>query len=83
VLARLGGDEFAVLLPLTTLVGADSLVASLEAELERRPVTVGEAEVRAQASIGVAALEGDLDVDGALRLADEAMYRVKHARRDM
>jgi diguanylate cyclase (GGDEF)-like protein len=77
--ARLGGDEFAVILDdadpaVATQVAAD-LVRDLAAiRLDDHP------DVRAAASVGVAAITGD-DGLGALRIADHAMYAEKRRRR--
>ena len=81
VIARLGGDEFAVLLPMTGPDGAMCIVAALEREFAERPADLEGHSVTAQASIGVAELDAELDVDGVLRRADQAMYAVKRARR--
>jgi diguanylate cyclase (GGDEF)-like protein/PAS domain S-box-containing protein len=81
VIARLGGDEFAVLLPMTGADGAACIVAALEREFAERPADLEGHAVTARPSIGVAELEGELDVDGVLRHADQAMYAVKRSRR--
>jgi diguanylate cyclase (GGDEF)-like protein/PAS domain S-box-containing protein len=81
VIARLGGDEFAVLLPMTTAEGAASIVTALEHEFAERPADLEGSSVHARPSIGVAELDAELDVDGVLRRADQAMYAVKRARR--
>ena len=80
VIARLGGDEFAVLLPMTTAEGAACIVAALDREFAERPVEFEGEPVHAQPSIGVAELDAELDVDGVLRRADQAMYAVKRAK---
>jgi diguanylate cyclase (GGDEF)-like protein/PAS domain S-box-containing protein len=81
VIARLGGDEFAVLLPMTNADGAAAIVKALEQEFIERPALLEGRAVTARASIGVAELDAELDVDGVLRRADQAMYEVKRARR--
>jgi diguanylate cyclase (GGDEF)-like protein/PAS domain S-box-containing protein len=81
VIARLGGDEFAVLLPMTTAEGAACIVAALEREFAARAADLEGELVHARPSIGVAELDAELDVDGVLRRADQAMYAVKRARR--
>jgi diguanylate cyclase (GGDEF)-like protein/PAS domain S-box-containing protein len=81
VIARLGGDEFAVLLPMTNADGAAAIVKALEQEFIERPALLEGEAVTARASIGVAELDAELDVDGVLRRADQAMYEVKRARR--
>jgi diguanylate cyclase (GGDEF)-like protein/PAS domain S-box-containing protein len=80
VIARLGGDEFAVLLPMTGADGAAAIVSALEQEFIERPALLEGRAVTARASIGVAELDAELDVDGVLRRADQAMYEVKRAR---
>jgi diguanylate cyclase (GGDEF)-like protein/PAS domain S-box-containing protein len=80
VVARLGGDEFAVLLPMTDADQAATVVEALERELEREPANIDGNVVAVRASVGVAALEAEQDVDAALRLADQAMYSVKRLR---
>ena len=80
VIARLGGDEFAVLLPMTSADGAGAIVKALDQEFIERPALLEGQAVTARASIGVAELDAELDVDGVLRLADQAMYAIKRAR---
>jgi diguanylate cyclase (GGDEF)-like protein/PAS domain S-box-containing protein len=80
VIARLGGDEFAVLLPMTGADGAAAIVRALEQEFIERPALLEGQVVTARASVGVAELDAELDVDGVLRRADQAMYAVKRAR---
>jgi diguanylate cyclase (GGDEF)-like protein/PAS domain S-box-containing protein len=77
--ARLGGDEFAVILddadPAVATQVAAGLVRDLAAiRLDDHP------DVRAAASVGVAAITGD-DGLSALRIADHAMYAEKRRRR--
>jgi diguanylate cyclase (GGDEF)-like protein/PAS domain S-box-containing protein len=81
VIARLGGDEFAVLLPMTSATGANTIVEALGREFTAKPADLDGHPVTARASIGVAELDAELDVDGVLRRADQAMYAVKRARR--
>jgi len=80
LVARLGGDEFCVLLPATTLVGAQQVAASLldligaPFVLEGQPVSIG-------VSVGVAMFpEHGLTADALMRQADLAMYAAKRAR---
>jgi diguanylate cyclase (GGDEF)-like protein len=80
LVARLGGDEFCVLLPDTTLLGAQQVAAGVlelihqPFVLEGRPVSIG-------VSIGVALFpEHGLTADALMRRADLAMYAAKRAR---
>ncbi|HTG98593.1 MAG TPA: EAL domain-containing protein [Burkholderiales bacterium] len=81
--ARIGGDEFCVLLqdiaePREAAAVAQKLLTELA-----KPCQVGEHEVSAGASIGIACVPQDGDDVGALmRLADHAMYRAKQLGRN-
>ena len=81
--ARIGGDEFCVLLqdiaePREAAAVAQKLLTELS-----KPCQVGEHEVSAGASIGIACVPQDGDDVGALmRLADHAMYRAKQLGRN-
>ncbi|GIM93897.1 GGDEF domain-containing protein [Paractinoplanes toevensis] len=70
LLARLGGDEFAVLLPGVGPADALRVAARMVEAVRAIP------DCPATVSIGVAAAYA-ADLPEALRLADEAMYRVK------
>jgi diguanylate cyclase (GGDEF)-like protein len=76
---RIGGDEFAILLPGTSVHGAEELTARLVAWLERS----GRSSVlRTKASFGSAATGVGQDTpESLLRAADEAMYRSKNRRK--
>ena len=80
IIARLGGDEFAVLLPMTDVEHAATVVASLEHEFTRTPANIDGNVIVVRASVGAATLDAELDVDAALRRADQAMYEVKRVR---
>ena len=80
VLGRLGGDEFAAVLPEITGVATGSVLANLRKQLIRAmakggwPVTF---------SIGAVTFEAPVDTSReALRVADAAMYSVKHSGKD-
>ena len=77
-IARLGGDEFAILLPsLTAESEAARIAERIQAELAV-PFTLGEEEVYATASIGIAFSSGGSEKPAdLLRDADTAMYRAK------
>ena len=73
VVGRIGGDEFAVLLREADAEQADAVAELLAASI---------AETGTTASIGVAALDGDVSsVDAVLVRADHAMYEVKRGLR--
>jgi diguanylate cyclase (GGDEF)-like protein len=76
--ARLGGDEFAVLLDVEDPAAAEEAAARILLALAE-PFRVGEHQLLAHASIGVAtAGQGD-SADEVLRNADIAMYAAKEA----
>jgi diguanylate cyclase (GGDEF)-like protein len=80
LVARLGGDEFAILLEGVTEEHAMDVARRILA-LAAEPVMVGDREVRAGASVGVAfARDGD-GPDELLRNADLAMYVAKRSGR--
>ena len=78
---RPDGEMVSALLSVRLVRGAACIVEALDREFRERPAVIEGREVTARPSIGVAALEPELDVDAALRRADQAMYAVKRARR--
>jgi diguanylate cyclase (GGDEF)-like protein len=82
VAARLSGDEFAILLedapvPQTACKVAQRLQAALQ-----EPMRIGNAEVQASASMGIAIAGPDYaSIDALLHDADVALYRAKSAGR--
>jgi diguanylate cyclase (GGDEF)-like protein len=76
---RIGGDEFAILLPGTSVEGAEEVTVRLVEWLERSSRS---SALRARASFGAAATCAGIDVpERLLSSADEAMYRSKNRRK--
>ena len=81
-LARLGGDEFALLFPGATGEAAGMIADKILTAL-RSPVRLGEQDVYATGSIGIAVYPEDgVDTDALMRSADAAMYRAKEVGRN-
>jgi len=85
LLVRYGGDEFAVLLP---EVGEKQAV--IIADRVRESVSGGTADgsdslirIPIRISMGVAELEDDMTLEKLIRAADAALYRAKHAGRNL
>jgi len=79
-LARLGGDEFTVLLEVAAPDAATTAAAAAKRMIQAfsTPFTLGDREVYATATIGIAlSSSGTLSPEDLLRNADIALYRAK------
>lgn len=78
-IGRLGGDEFILLLPFSLRhpLTDSAALSCLDAALTPFELDNGTAQIGA--SIGIYEVRREEDFNDALRHADEAMYRVKHA----
>jgi diguanylate cyclase (GGDEF)-like protein len=83
-LARLGGDEFVVIQTGTKNVPASAIrLAERLIEMASEPIAVNELSISIGVSIGIAiAPIANVDADGLLRAADEALYKAKEAGRN-
>ena len=78
LIARMGGEEFVVLLPATTLEGAQSVAERLCQQIARQAVDVDGQQIRYTVSAGVAEMAQDVaELEDLIKRADEAMYRAK------
>ncbi|MET0492368.1 MAG: EAL domain-containing protein [Actinoplanes sp.] len=77
--ARFGGDEFGVVIVSDHARADAETVAERIIAALREPFLVGERELHAAASIGLASGADAADIDQLLRNADLAMYRAKQA----
>jgi two-component system, cell cycle response regulator len=80
---RYGGEEFLVVLPNCELDQAVQQAERLRFRLEQRPMAVDGGELLVTASFGVTVSDAsDRPADWFIRVADEALYRAKHAGRN-
>jgi len=77
VVARFGGEEFAVLLPEARLAQAEKVADKIQSALAEQ-VFGGDDGFRVSMSIGIVQVN-DGDGERALRVADDNLYRAKHA----
>ena len=80
-LGRIGSDSFLAVLPHTEETGAATFADALLHRLGLRPIVVGTAQLSPTASVGVAVMRSgdDLDADGLLARADEALESAKRS----
>lgn len=69
VLARTGGDEYLMILPDTALDDARNLAERIRANIADQPLVVKQQPLAVTISLGVASVQGEVDLD---RLASEA-----------
>ncbi len=81
LVARLGGDEFVVLIE-SANPDSGEVVAKKLLELMQQPVSAGEHQIAATASIGVAYAAHPRSAEDLLHVADTALYAAKDAGRN-
>jgi diguanylate cyclase (GGDEF)-like protein len=80
VLARIGGDEFAILLPETTISGAQGVISKLRKALSAYAIHLGPMVPPLSFCAGIGQIRrGDKSIDDLLARSDEAQYRAKEA----
>jgi len=84
IVARYGGDEFVVVLPQTDAAAAKMIAERLRRNIEKHSFLASEnLGIRLTASFGIACYpEHAKSKEELMRLADEAMYRVKYCTRN-
>ncbi len=84
IFGRYGGEEFAILLPETDSRGALFFAERLRSQIAAAAMPAGGDAVNWTVSIGITSLSGadTTNLDGVLRVADEALYAAKNGGRD-
>lgn len=78
VIARVGGEEFAVLLPGTSIEGAEAVASRLCQTIAAQAVDVGGVQITYTVSAGIATMEAGVDgIEALMKRADAALYRAK------
>jgi two-component system cell cycle response regulator len=82
--ARYGGEEFAIILPMTSLPEAMQAAERLRRSIESREITYQGRSIPVTMSFGIASLENNrqTDVDGLIKMADDALYEAKNTGRN-
>ena len=80
---RYGGEEFLVVLPETTLPGAQRVAELLRSNFDEHPVPWNSTGIRLTASFGLTAVTpGELDANAIIARADAALYQAKNRGRN-
>lgn len=82
---RYGGEEFVILMPAIDEVGAREIAERLVVTIREHIFTTGHGVMRLTVSIGIVAYHPtvyDVSESELLAVADDALYRAKHAGRD-
>lgn len=83
-IARYGGEEFGIILPMTPLKEAIQAAERLRKAIESGKIVYREKSVSVTMSFGIALLENNrqVDVEGLIKMADEALYDAKNSGRN-
>ncbi len=83
-IARYGGEEFAIILPSTPLDGAQLFGERLRKAISSTKINYNGKSIGITMSFGIVSLENNLrpDVEGLIKMADEALYEAKNSGRN-
>jgi len=83
-IARYGGEEFGIILPMTPLKEAIQAAERLRKSIESEKIVYREKSISVTMSFGIALLENNrqIDVEGLIKMADEALYDAKNTGRN-
>ena len=82
VLGRYGGEEFLAALPETPLNGAASIAEDLRRRVEERRFVFEGETIPVTVSLGCAELDGEMNVTGIIKAADDKLYEAKRGGRN-
>jgi len=83
-IARYGGEEFAIILPMTPLKDTLLTAERLRKSIESQKIIYDERLISVTMSFGIASWEinREIDVEGFVKMADEALYDAKNTGRN-
>lgn len=83
-IARYGGEEFAIILPMTPLKDTLLTAERLRKSIESQKIIYDERSISVTMSFGIASWEinREIDVEGFIKMADEALYDAKNTGRN-
>ena len=83
-IARYGGEEFAIVLPMTPLKDTLLTAERLRKSIESQKIIYDERSISVTMSFGIASFENnrEIDVEGFIKMADEALYDAKNTGRN-
>jgi diguanylate cyclase (GGDEF)-like protein len=82
VISRIGGEEFLLVLPDTPLNSARILAERIRATIDEHPLQVQRQNIHITVSLGVASVEGTVNLDELSEAADRAIYLAKRGGRN-
>lgn len=82
IFARYGGEEFCAALPETALEGSAHIAEDLRRRVEERQFIFEGETIPVAVSLGCAELDGEMNVTGIIKAADEKLYEAKRSGRN-
>jgi len=76
---RVGGEEFLIILPETSIEGADQLANRIREKVEQTGLAYKSNTIKSTISAGISRFEPGTDSQTLYQLADSALYRAKQA----
>ena len=85
IVCRYGGEEFVVLLPNTSIEGANSVAKKIREDVEQLTIKLdSKKELNFTISLGISQVDmkNDINIESALKSADDALYEAKNSGRN-